>query len=272
MDDYFLISEFAKLRDININSLRYYEQIGVLKPAYIDEKTGYRYYSSEQLVLLNKIILCIQLGISLKEMATYIDENGDLQSQKLLEQGKVVAQNRIREMENNLKYIEKSLKNIEENKKFAGREGLYYREFEERKVITTDVFEGNLDVKRVASEVSKLYKIAQKNEFFPVLPAGQLLEIDKSGNLKVRFFLEVLNCQIEHPMVETLAAGEYSCLQIELEPETDVMKLVRNNWSYEEHISFVIENIMSEKYSLKNRPSELQKWERISAICIENVD
>lgn len=44
MKKYFTISEFAKLRNININSLRYYEKIGVLRPCFVDENTGYRYY------------------------------------------------------------------------------------------------------------------------------------------------------------------------------------------------------------------------------------
>lgn len=261
MEHYFLISEFAKLRGININSLRYYEKIGILKPAYVDEKTNYRYYSAEQLVLLNKIILCIQLGISLKEMATYIDENGDLQTQRLLEQGKIVAQSRIREMENNLNYIENSLKNIEENKKYEGREGLYNRIIGARKVITTGIYTGGMNVKEIVSEVSALYKIAQENNFFPVLPAGQLLEIDKDGKMNIRFFLEVLNCEIEHPMVETLVAGEYSCLQAELKPEIDIMDLIEKNWNYDEKILIIIDNVMLEKYSFTTRPSELQKFE-----------
>ena len=49
----FTISEFAKLRDININSLRYYERIGVLTPAYTDPDTGYRYYTPDQLSILD---------------------------------------------------------------------------------------------------------------------------------------------------------------------------------------------------------------------------
>ena len=261
MENYFLISEFAKLRGININSLRYYEKMGILKPAYVDEKTNYRYYSSEQLVLLNKIILCIQLGISLKEMATYIDEKGDLQSQRLLEQGKIVAQNRIREMENNLKFIEKSLKNIEENKQYAGREDLYYRKIGERKVITTESFTGEINVKEIASEISALYKIAQENDFFPVLPAGQILEINKNGKMNIRFFLEVLNCETAHPKVETLEAGEYSCVQIELKPEMDIINFIEKNWEYDEEISIIIDNVMLEKYSFKTQPSELQKLE-----------
>ena len=211
-------------------------------------------------MLLNKIILCIQLGISLKEMAMYIDENGDLQSQKLLEQGKIVAQNRIREMENNLKYIENSLKSIEENKKYAGREGIYCRNIGKRKIITTDVYEGEMDVKKIVSLVSNLYKIAQENDFYPILPAGQILEVDRDKQIKIRFFLEVLNCETEHSMVKTLAEGTYSCLQVELHPEMDIFSLLRENWSQEE-LTIIIDNVMLEKYSFKNRPSELQRLE-----------
>ena len=40
MKNYYTISEFAKLRDININSLRYYEKLGLLKPVIIIESIG----------------------------------------------------------------------------------------------------------------------------------------------------------------------------------------------------------------------------------------
>jgi len=263
MDNYFLISEFAKLRDININSLRYYEKLGILKPAYVDERTGYRYYATEQLPLLNNIILCVQLGISLKEMATYIDGEGNLQTQRLLEQGKIVAQERITEMQNNLKYIEHSLKNMEENKEFVNKEGTYTRIIRERKIITTDSYDDKLDVKKVVSKISELYKIAQKNNFFPILPAGQILELDKAGKVSIRFFLEILNCEDEYQRVEVLPAGEYSCVQLVLDPETDLEKRVRENWNIQQDSRIIIDNIVLDKYSFGTKSSELQKLERI---------
>jgi len=263
MDNYFLISEFAKLRDININSLRYYEKLGILKPAYVDERTGYRYYATEQLPLLNNIILCVQLGISLKEMATYIDGEGNLQTQRLLEQGKIVAQKRITEMQNNLKYIEHSLKNMEENREFVNKEGTYTRNIRERRIITTDSYSGKLDVKKVVSKISELYKIAQKNNFFPILPAGQILELDKDGKVSIRFFLEILNCEDEYQRVEVLPAGEYSCVQLVLDPETDLEKRVRENWNIQQDSRIIIDNIVLDKYSFGTKSSELQKLERI---------
>ena len=271
MKPYFLISEFAKLRGININSLRYYEKLGILKPAYIDEKTSYRYYSPEQLPLLNQIILCIQLGIPLKEMTQYMDENGNLQSQKLLEQGRIVALQRMKELENNLKYIESSLRDIKKNEEFANKKGKYTRTIEERNIITTDYYKNTSDIKEIVSLVSNLYKTAQKNNLFPVLPAGLLLEFNKTGSLRVRFFLKILNTKNGHSMTETLPAGEYSCLQMSLPSdidltensfsETDFVKIIQKNWKYNTETTFIIDNIMLEKYSFINSPSELQKLE-----------
>lgn len=47
MNHYFTISKFARLRGIDINSLRYYERLGILTPAYTDPHTRYRYYTAE---------------------------------------------------------------------------------------------------------------------------------------------------------------------------------------------------------------------------------
>ena len=40
------IGEAAKLKQVSVKSLRYYETIGILKPAYVDPSSGYRYYLS----------------------------------------------------------------------------------------------------------------------------------------------------------------------------------------------------------------------------------
>ena len=260
MKNYFTISEFAKLRDININSLRYYEKLGLLKPAIVDENNGYRYYSAEQVSLLNKIILCIQLGIPLKDMMAFLDEKGNLESQRLLEQGRIVAQQRIREMQNNLDYIEYSLKNIEDNKEFVGCSGVYKRYIVSRKVMVTDYRKNFFETKEVISDVSEIYKSAQKKGMFPILPAGQILEIEEDGSIRCRFFLEVLNCEDEENVI-TIPGGMYSCLQVELDPTFDFMKAIHDNWKDKGKQTFIISNVMLEKYSFENRPSELQKVE-----------
>ena len=51
----FQIGDVAKMFHISVGSLRHYEQAGLLKPEYIDENSGYRYYSTRQFEVLNTI-------------------------------------------------------------------------------------------------------------------------------------------------------------------------------------------------------------------------
>jgi DNA-binding transcriptional MerR regulator len=64
----FSIGEFARLGDISIRMLRYYDEIGLLAPAQVDPVTGYRSYSIAQLRDLNRIVALRGLGFSLAEV------------------------------------------------------------------------------------------------------------------------------------------------------------------------------------------------------------
>ncbi|AEG59387.1 MerR family transcriptional regulator [Desulforamulus ruminis] len=70
----FRIGDFSRLNKISIHTLRYYDELGILKPAKIDEQTGYRYYSAEQLPRLNRILLLKDVGFSLMDITGMIDQ------------------------------------------------------------------------------------------------------------------------------------------------------------------------------------------------------
>lgn len=53
---------------VTVKALRYYDEIGLLKPANIDEFTGYRYYTSDQLPILHQIISLRQMGFTMEEI------------------------------------------------------------------------------------------------------------------------------------------------------------------------------------------------------------
>jgi predicted transcriptional regulator YdeE len=63
------IGDFARLTRVPVKTLRYYDEIGLLHPAGIDHYTRYRYYTSEQLPVLNCIRRLRDLGFSLEEIA-----------------------------------------------------------------------------------------------------------------------------------------------------------------------------------------------------------
>lgn len=67
------IGEFSKINMITVKTLRHYEEIGLLLPDEVDEWTGYRMYSSEQLVKLSQILEYKQMGFSLDEVKKIVN-------------------------------------------------------------------------------------------------------------------------------------------------------------------------------------------------------
>src|SRR5262245_3543335 len=72
----FRIGDFSKLSQVSIKTLRFYDEIGLLKPTYVDSFTGYRYYTASLLSRLNRILILKELGFSLEEIAPMLE--GDL--------------------------------------------------------------------------------------------------------------------------------------------------------------------------------------------------
>jgi len=62
------IGVFSQINKVTTKTLRHYDEIGLLKPEYVDKSTGYRYYTSSQLPTMYKIITLKQLGLSLAEI------------------------------------------------------------------------------------------------------------------------------------------------------------------------------------------------------------
>ena len=70
------IGEFSKLAKISIKTLRYYDKIGLLKPAMIDCETQYRYYAPEQLECVRLISMYKEVGLSNEMILKLITQKG----------------------------------------------------------------------------------------------------------------------------------------------------------------------------------------------------
>lgn len=71
---FFTAGEMAKLFHMNIRTLRYYDEIGILKPEYVDQETKYRYYSTNQFERLNTIRYLRALDVSLAKISEFFAE------------------------------------------------------------------------------------------------------------------------------------------------------------------------------------------------------
>jgi hypothetical protein len=58
----FSIGEFARLGGVSVRTLRHYDEIGLLRPATVDQDTGYRGYTADQLGQLNRVMALKELG------------------------------------------------------------------------------------------------------------------------------------------------------------------------------------------------------------------
>ncbi len=69
----YTIGEFAKFTQTTVKALRYYDEIGLLKPSQVDFKTGFRYYDYIKFSELEKIIFFKELNFSLKTIKELLD-------------------------------------------------------------------------------------------------------------------------------------------------------------------------------------------------------
>ena len=63
------IGELAKLSGISVKALHVYEKKNIIKPVYVDENTGYRYYSPDQFRLVESLLELQDMGFSLDEIS-----------------------------------------------------------------------------------------------------------------------------------------------------------------------------------------------------------
>ncbi|HZS04242.1 MAG TPA: MerR family transcriptional regulator [Blastocatellia bacterium] len=68
------IGDFSRLSQVSVKALRFYDEIGLLKPTYVDRATGYRYYAATLLERLNRILVFKELGFSLEEIALLLQD------------------------------------------------------------------------------------------------------------------------------------------------------------------------------------------------------
>ena len=62
------IGMFAQMNHITIKALRFYEEQGLLTPAFVDNENGYRYYTMSQMAILHQITALKQAGFTLDDI------------------------------------------------------------------------------------------------------------------------------------------------------------------------------------------------------------
>lgn len=261
MKEYFTISEFANLRNININSLRYYEKIGVLHPFKIDASTKYRYYSAEQLLMLDLILLCTEIGIPLKELKDYQNQ-GNLMSRNLFEYSRKIAEQKMKEIQLGLDKIEYVLNCQAINRKYADKRGFYERAFPERHFIIKKWTDNSENLQEMKNINASLFLDAEKKDMNPILPFGIIMQFRQNVLIDSYIYCEVLE-NLSNQDILTIPAESFLCKQAETSgwvSRDQLINLVQNEIKEisDNELTALISSMILDNYTFERNTVEIE--------------
>ena len=109
------IGDFSRLSRVTVKTLRYYDEVGLLRPTHVDDATGYRYYDYDQLPRLNRILALKDLGFSLEEIGRLLaDDLTTEQMHGMLKLRQAEIRDRVQDESERLARVEARLRQLEQ--------------------------------------------------------------------------------------------------------------------------------------------------------------
>ena len=133
------IKEFAEASGVSVRTLHYYDEIDLLKPAFVDEWTGYRYYDENSLLRMQEILFYRELDFSLKSISEILS-SPDYNKKKAISEQKNLLILKKERLERLISAIEKAEKGEIVMKVFDNSEFDKYKEEVKEKWGNTDAF------------------------------------------------------------------------------------------------------------------------------------
>lgn len=107
MKDYYKINEIARLYGIGVDSLRYYEKLGILKPR--RDTNGYRLYNLKDMYKLNVIRDLRRLDFSMQQIKDYLEGQTVDHTLALLRQEQTLVQAQIQGLQTKARLLQRRI-------------------------------------------------------------------------------------------------------------------------------------------------------------------
>lgn len=115
------VGKFAQMCRVSVKTLRYYDQIGLLHPAYVDENSGFRYYQIDQLDDMVAISRYKRFGFSLSQIAS-LNLHDPGANREAIGRQKSILTSQLRHLQSALQELELELKQVERNGKLMNEQ------------------------------------------------------------------------------------------------------------------------------------------------------
>jgi DNA-binding transcriptional MerR regulator/effector-binding domain-containing protein len=148
------IGDFSRLAQVSIKTLRYYDDMGLLKPAVVDRFTGYRYYTLDQLPHIHRILALKDLGLALDQIARLLADDLSAEAiHEMLRLKRAELQQHITESQAKLMRLEMRLNHIAREAKMSD-DAVIIKKVEAQQVVSVrQIVPAIADVPRLFAEV-----------------------------------------------------------------------------------------------------------------------
>ncbi len=133
------VKEFAEFTGVSVRTLHYYDEIGLLKPAFVDKFTGYRFYDESSILRMQEILFYRELDFSLKNIAEILS-SPDYNKTKALKMQKNLLLLKKERLERLISAIDRAEKGENIMNAFDNSEFENYKEEVKEKWGQTDAF------------------------------------------------------------------------------------------------------------------------------------
>lgn len=219
MNEHFTIGETSRLNNISIQTLRYYDKLGVFKPVYTDPKNNYRYYHIKQFFYLDIVKYLRSIHTPLEEIKHTI-LNSPREMESFLDEQEEVIEQEFRKLELAKALLQKRKNQLKEQLEICdqGKGEVYTRNIKEEKILkmaTPELHpnsEPGFDVRKFARLLEDEGAIMD-NQYGYIYDLGPNNQNSISYNyMYTTIFPEELIDTISKVEKGIISAGEYICI------------------------------------------------------------
>lgn len=210
------IGKFSEICNIPIKTIRYYSDIGLLEPSYIDPVTGYRYYDYDKIQIMKKIMLLKSCQFSLSAIKEFIENANPVQLESIFEQKISELEVQRAQLSKQIDEMSTLIMQIKEETPIIPGPLISNCSIENRKEITVYAIREKIKIKFIDNLVKNLF---DRVYAFNLEVSGNLMaifhEIDSTQQVAdVEMFLQVkVPRKIEGCRI--LAGGMFASLTVE---------------------------------------------------------
>ena len=180
------IKEFAEFTGVSVRTLHYYDEIGLLPPAFVDRSTGYRFYDEDSLLRMQEILFYRELDFSLKSIGEILSSPNYDKTKALKEQKHLLSLKKER-LERLISAIDGAMKGENVMKAFNNSEFEKYKMEAKEKWGKTEAYQEY--EKRSKGEASADDLMAVFSEFGALLGADPAAEQVQAKVAKLQQFI-----------------------------------------------------------------------------------